>query len=450
MSMGRAVLVLLLQALVLAQPRDDHRAQELERKVRAAEAAVESAREELRQAYRRVEACVAAAFADGGSAWRAEFLRAAAPLLQELRRDLERPGAAARQRVLAQWSATVKAIHENLVTPGLQPIAGCVAARLLALGEDEARLVAALKEPDEVLAARILDPLLAGEMSFARRWNEHLATDQAAAVGFREKNRLLEEARLEVAILRDPILAFQAGAPQGFARVPAGSYLVRTTSGAPNLPGRKRERTTTIREVFVSIHEVTCGQYWEWLRTLPKEEIPRREPKDDRGAPLWPADPSSGVPTPPADSMPLPVVGVTFENALLFARARKARLPTEDEWCAMAGGRDGRLYPWGSEYEKGRANDLQAALHAVTAPGSFPQGRGPFGHHDVAGNVREWVMTYENGKPVAADRLEPANVLVRGGSFASSKEDVSNGYVWIKQAFFDQDLQTGFRLARDP
>ena len=116
----------------------------------------------------------------------------------------------------------------------------------------------------------------------------------------------------------------------------------------------------------------------------------------------------------------------------------------------MAAGKELRVYPWGDEYESERCNDREAAIDDTAPVGSHPKGRGPFGHYDAAGNVAEWVLTYENGKavdPAAID--DDGNVIVRGGSFKESKKDVQTGWVWVKRAIFDRDITTGFRLAKD-
>ena len=102
-----------------------------------------------------------------------------------------------------------------------------------------------------------------------------------------------------------------------------------------------------------------------------------------------------------------PVVWVTQAQAADYCAWAGGRLPTEAEWEYAARGPEGRLFPWGDEFDGTRLNYCDAGCatgmkdetvndgYAETAPvGSFPIGISWCGALDMAGNVREWVADW--------------------------------------------------------
>jgi formylglycine-generating enzyme required for sulfatase activity len=153
-----------------------------------------------------------------------------------------------------------------------------------------------------------------------------------------------------------------------------------------------------------------------------------------------------------------PVVGVSWYEAEAFCRYVDNRLPTEAEWEKAARGEDERMYPWGNEWDPTRANGPPKGAQTIPV-GSYPMGISPFGVHDLAGNVWEWVADwYDPAYYASSSANNPTGPLsgtervFRGGSWFSSRpESVSTTYREHTNSyeFGIRDEMTGFRCARD-
>ncbi len=88
----------------------------------------------------------------------------------------------------------------------------------------------------------------------------------------------------------------------------------------------------------------------------------------------------------------LPVVWVTWDGAAAYCKWASLRLPTELEWEKGARGVDGRLYPWGDEWEAGRPHPPaeERKQEEISSVWAYPTARSPYGLYQMIGNIYEW------------------------------------------------------------
>jgi formylglycine-generating enzyme required for sulfatase activity len=89
-------------------------------------------------------------------------------------------------------------------------------------------------------------------------------------------------------------------------------------------------------------------------------------------------------------------VDVAWHNALAFCDWIGVRLPTSAEWEKAARGTDGRLYPWGSEWDSSRGNfslDRERWPTRTSPVDAYPSGQSPYGVMDMMGNTYEHTLS---------------------------------------------------------
>jgi formylglycine-generating enzyme required for sulfatase activity len=167
-------------------------------------------------------------------------------------------------------------------------------------------------------------------------------------------------------------------------------------------------------DFWLGQYPVTNGQYLAFLRAT---GYSRRPSTWYLGAYPW-------------DRSNHPVCGVSAQDADAYVAwlsgltGHPYRLPGEAEWEWAAKGHGGHEYPWGEEFDPGKANTRETGIHTTTPVGVFPAGAGPFGHFDLAGNVEEYTsgcyQPYPGGARVADHLTQQLGSyrVTRGGSFA--------------------------------
>ena len=160
--------------------------------------------------------------------------------------------------------------------------------------------------------------------------------------------------------------------------VPAGTFLM----------GNDR-RVVDVSPFWMYKHPVTVKQYRQFCTETGRDmpDPPNWGWKDDH-----------------------PIVNVSWFDAKAYADWAGVQLPTESQWEKAARGTDGRVYPWGNEWDTSKCvcsvNEQRCSTESV---GSKSEGASPYGCLDMSGNVWEWCAEWYGGN-------EEYRVL-RGGSW---------------------------------
>jgi formylglycine-generating enzyme required for sulfatase activity len=132
-----------------------------------------------------------------------------------------------------------------------------------------------------------------------------------------------------------------------------------------------------------------------------------------------------------------PVTGISWYEALAYARWAGKELPTWEQWWMAAKGGMERLYPWGDDALTPhlRANFGYVGTAQVE---SYPLGVSPLGCFDMAGNVREWLRD---------KRLQKGLYRVVGGSWKDPFYMFEPGHAESFEPDFSGDY-IGFRCVK--
>ena len=153
----------------------------------------------------------------------------------------------------------------------------------------------------------------------------------------------------------------------------------------------------------------------------------------------------------------LPVIGVSWFEAVAYCHwlgektGQRYRLPAEAEWEKAARGTDGRLFPWGNEFDSSRCNTQVSEIERTVPVGQYsPLGESPYGCAEMAGNVSEWTLSQYRSYPYDGDDGrnnedgdEPR--VIRGGSWFKHVLRARTAARGMNDPFFS-DNDVGFRL----
>lgn len=244
--------------------------------------------------------------------------------------------------------------------------------------------------------------------------------------GTQNEDRVTRNLRIRPASQEGPaILEVDTEVPQEMVLVSGGRFLFTGHDDAPAY--------VDVKPFLVDRHPVTCGEYAKFCM-------------ETRHAPplYWP-QPVQVFPDPQNLTEQLrdaPVVEVSRADAEAFAAWAGKRLPSEVEWELAARGFDGRLWPYGNEFdEKKSGSDWREPWKERELPPVTqlePEAASPFG---VTGLGCAWEWTSTPAGELASDRY-----VVRGGAWRDRQEPPT----LINRSYEDSAApDVMFRCARD-
>ncbi|MBU0552111.1 SUMF1/EgtB/PvdO family nonheme iron enzyme [Myxococcota bacterium] len=242
-----------------------------------------------------------------------------------------------------------------------------------------------------------------------------------------------------------------------FLYVPGGEFIM---GGDPACASNRERRVVNVEDFFIARYPVTCGEYFAFIRELDavnprlaQLRVPRLKAN---GGFLWNRDATGQIAFPQGiDDEGLawdgywPVFGISFDDAQAYCawyseRAQiPIRLPTEAEWEKAARGTDGRLYPWGRDFDATfcKMVDSRPGFSNPERVGSFPADVSPYGVVDMAGLVREYCAA-PFGKD---DDIK----VVRGGSYKATSDISCRITARLAAPLAVPQMDQGFRVVRD-
>jgi len=238
--------------------------------------------------------------------------------------------------------------------------------------------------------------------------------------------------------------------------IPAGEFLMGSDPSKDKRPSKveQPQHHLSLPEYYIAKTPVTNAQYAVFAE-------------------------ATGCRKPAAGKEDHPVVDVTWHDAVAYsqwlseATGKAYRLPSEAEWEKAARGTDGRIWPWGNQWDAKRCNSREGGPGHITPVGQYsPQlhpelaegGDSPYGCVDMAGNVWEWTLSLWGKTSRTLDFKYPYDLadgredlkasdnmprVLRGGAFNRSERDVRCAFRYRFNPYF-RLYNFGFRVVMVP
>ncbi len=305
----------------------------------------------------------------------------------------------------------------------------------------------------------------------AKGYGALLATDaapDAALQSLLAKMRQMTSVSLpgyshEWKVLRQEIVKIKptepaASAPAGMVKIPATNFLFEVSGveieGTNDMgvdveyfqwedsPRRFHRLPIKIHSFYIDQYPVTNAEFKKFL------DAAHYHPQDDLN---FLRDWKDG--NYPAGWEKRPVTWVSLEDARAYADWAGKRLPHEWEWQYAAQGTDGRLYPWGNDWDASAVPvpDKSRTMRGADPVDAHPKGASPYGVMDMVGNVWQWTDEFTDEHTRA--------VILRGGSYYQPQGSIwyfpqayrlnEHGKLLLMSPSMDRSGAVGFRCVRD-
>jgi formylglycine-generating enzyme required for sulfatase activity len=248
-----------------------------------------------------------------------------------------------------------------------------------------------------------------------------------------------------------------AAPPAGMVKIPSGDFLFKVQGieiegsdddgvdvqyPGEDSPRRFHQLPLRLKSFWIDKYPVTNAQFKTFL------DLTRYQPRDPLNFLRDWKDLSF-----PAGWDSKPVTWVSLEDARAYAAWAGKRLPHEWEWQYAAQGNDGRLYPWGNQWNASAVPvpDQSRTMHGPEPVDAHPQGASSFGVMDMIGNVWQWTEEFTDEHTRAA--------IVRGGEYYRPQGSIwyfpqayklnQHGKLLLAAPGLDRSGGVGFRCAQD-
>ena len=241
-----------------------------------------------------------------------------------------------------------------------------------------------------------------------------------------------ESGKIKGILSRNGKSSVEKESPKDMVLVSPGFFIMGSNR---SLKDEAPEHRVYLDSYWIDKYEVSAGKFAEFLNTV---DNVKGYYLDNKFGTLY--YDSRFHPRPGLENYP--INNITWKAADAYCKWGKNRLPTEAEWEKAARGTSAQAYPWGNISPSNTlARYFQTwtkeEKHNVMVPvQALAEGQSPYGLHNMAGNVKEWVddwydRGYYNEQSEYANPRGPIGgefKVVRGGSWRDLKGFIYSTY----------------------